>query len=162
MTKAIYLAAAAWPLAARAQRSAMPVVDFLRSTPSAPFQNLVVAFGQGLKEEGFVEGQNAVVDYRYADNQIGVPYSQLRIFGASVPRYRLDWIVVSYSRVATGAFWDTALVVASGAPFILLADWCLTRSYERTEGSALDQLSNGSSPRARVERCIGRTLPKKC
>jgi putative ABC transport system substrate-binding protein len=46
------------------------VVGFLRSTPSAPFQNLVVAFGQGLKEEGFVEGQNAVVDYRYADNQI--------------------------------------------------------------------------------------------
>ena len=48
----------------------MPVIGFLRSTPSAPFQNLVVAFGQGLKEEGFVEGQNAVVDYRYADNQI--------------------------------------------------------------------------------------------
>jgi putative ABC transport system substrate-binding protein len=62
--------AAAWPLAAQAQQSAMPVVGFLRSTPSAPFQNLVVAFGQGLKEEGFVEGQNAVVDYRYADNQI--------------------------------------------------------------------------------------------
>src|SRR5215471_17233961 len=49
-------------------------------------------------------------------------------FLRAVPRYRLDWIVVSYSRVATGAFWDT-LVVASGAPFILLADWCLTRSY---------------------------------
>ena len=63
-------AAAAWPLAAWAQQSAMPVVGFLRSTPSAPFQNLVVAFGHGLKEEGFVEGQNAVVDYRYADNQI--------------------------------------------------------------------------------------------
>ena len=62
--------AVAWPLAARAQQSAMPVVGFLRSTPSTPFQNLVVAFGQGLKEEGFVEGQNAVVDYRYADNQI--------------------------------------------------------------------------------------------
>ena len=62
--------AAAWPLAARAQQPALPVVGFLRSTPSAPFQNLVVAFGQGLKEEGFVEGQNAVVDYRYADNQI--------------------------------------------------------------------------------------------
>src|SRR5260370_39154744 len=62
--------AAAWPLAARAQQSAMPVVGFLRSTPSAPFQDLVVAFSQGLKEEGFVEGQNAVVDDRYADNQI--------------------------------------------------------------------------------------------
>ena len=34
------------------------------------------------------------------------------------PRYRLDWIVVSYSTVATGAFWDSLLVVASGVPFI--------------------------------------------
>src|SRR5260370_42266400 len=62
--------AAAWPLAAWAQQPAMPVVGFLRSTPSERFQNRVVALGQGLKEEGFVEGQNAVVDYRYADNQI--------------------------------------------------------------------------------------------
>jgi putative tryptophan/tyrosine transport system substrate-binding protein len=54
--------------ACAAKRDAL--VGFLRSTPSAPFQNLVVAFGQGLKEEGFVEGQNAVVNYRYADNQI--------------------------------------------------------------------------------------------
>src|SRR5690242_7132094 len=68
--KSIAIGTVAWPLAARAQQSAMPVVGFLRSTPSAPFQNLVVAFGHGLKEEGFVEGQNAVVDYRYADNQI--------------------------------------------------------------------------------------------
>ena len=43
---------------------------FLRSTPRAPAQNLVVGFGQGLKEAGFVEGQNVAVDYRYADNQI--------------------------------------------------------------------------------------------
>ena len=42
--------AVAWPVGASAQQSAMPVVGFLRSTPSAPFQNLVVAFGQGLKE----------------------------------------------------------------------------------------------------------------
>ena len=43
-------AAATWPL--------VPIVGFLRSTTLAPFQNLVVAFGQGLKEAGFVEGQN--------------------------------------------------------------------------------------------------------
>jgi putative tryptophan/tyrosine transport system substrate-binding protein len=63
-------AAAAWPLAAQAQQGAIPVVGFLRSTPRAPAQNLVVGFGQGLKEAGFVEGQNVAVDYRYADNQI--------------------------------------------------------------------------------------------
>ena len=62
--------AAAWPLAARAQQSALPVVGFLRSTSLAPFQNLIVTFGQGLKEAGFVEGQNVAIEYRYAENQI--------------------------------------------------------------------------------------------
>jgi putative ABC transport system substrate-binding protein len=45
--------AVAWPLAVRAQQPAMPVVGFLRNTSLAPFQNLVVAFSQGLKEAGF-------------------------------------------------------------------------------------------------------------
>ena len=62
-------AAVAWPLAARAQQPAMPVVGFVRSTSLAPFQNLVVAFGDGLKEAGFVAGQNVAVEYRYAENQ---------------------------------------------------------------------------------------------
>jgi putative tryptophan/tyrosine transport system substrate-binding protein len=61
--------AAAWPLATRAQQPAMPVVGFVRSTALAPFQNLVVAFGQGLKEAGFVAGQNVAIEYRYAENQ---------------------------------------------------------------------------------------------
>jgi putative ABC transport system substrate-binding protein len=63
-------AAVAWPLVARAQQPAMPVIGFLRSTPSAPFMHFVAAFRQGLKEEGFVEGQNVSVDYRWADNQL--------------------------------------------------------------------------------------------
>jgi putative ABC transport system substrate-binding protein len=62
-------ATCAWPLAARAQRPAMPVVGFLRSTSLAPFESLVTAFRQGLNETGFVEGQNVTVEYRYADNQ---------------------------------------------------------------------------------------------
>jgi putative ABC transport system substrate-binding protein len=62
-------AAVAWPLAARAQQPAMPVVGFVRSTSLAPFQNLVAAFGDGLKEAGFVAGQNVAVEYRYAENQ---------------------------------------------------------------------------------------------
>jgi putative ABC transport system substrate-binding protein len=53
----------------RAQQPAMPVIGFLRSTPSAPSMHFVAAFQQGLKEEGFVEGQNVSVEYRWADNQ---------------------------------------------------------------------------------------------
>jgi ABC-type uncharacterized transport system substrate-binding protein len=63
-------AAAAWPLAAHGQQPAMPVIGFLRSTPSAPFMHFVAAFQQGLKEEGFVEGQNVAIEYRWADNQL--------------------------------------------------------------------------------------------
>jgi putative ABC transport system substrate-binding protein len=62
-------ASASLPLAARAQQSAIPVVGFLRSTSLAPFQNLVPAFGQGLKEAGFVDRQSVAIEYRYAENQ---------------------------------------------------------------------------------------------
>jgi ABC-type uncharacterized transport system substrate-binding protein len=62
--------AASWPLAARAQQPAMPVVGFLRSTSLADATHLVTTFRQGLKQAGFVEGQNVAIEYRYADNQI--------------------------------------------------------------------------------------------
>ena len=54
-------AAAAWPLAARAQQSAVPVVGFLRSAPLADATHLVTAFHQGMKETGYVEGQNVAM-----------------------------------------------------------------------------------------------------
>jgi putative ABC transport system substrate-binding protein len=62
-------AAAAFPRAARAQQPAMPVVGFLRSTSFVKFAHIVAAFRQGLKEAGFVEGQNVAIEFRSAEDR---------------------------------------------------------------------------------------------
>jgi len=61
--------AAAWPLAARAQQPAMPVIGFLDSRPADAMSERLRAFRQGLKDTGYVEGENLAIVYRFAENQ---------------------------------------------------------------------------------------------
>jgi putative tryptophan/tyrosine transport system substrate-binding protein len=61
--------AATWPLAARAQQSAMPVIGLLTSRGPGDTPQLLAAFRQGLRDGGFVEGQNIAVEYRFAGNR---------------------------------------------------------------------------------------------
>src|SRR5499427_5286842 len=67
---AVFGGTAVWPLVARAQQSARPVIGYLSQRSPTDSASIVAAFRQGLQEAGFVEGQNVAVEYRFADGQI--------------------------------------------------------------------------------------------
>src|ERR1700738_3167486 len=73
---------AAWPLAARAQPPAMPVVGFLNVESPEGYRPMAAAFRRGLSESGYVEGQNVAIEYRWAEGRVGrVPAMGARLVG---------------------------------------------------------------------------------
>ena len=83
--------AAAWPLAARAQQPAIPMIGFLNSASPGPFAHLVAGFIRGLKESGFVEGQNFTIEYRWAEGQ----YDRLPALATELAGRRVAVIVAT-------------------------------------------------------------------
>jgi putative tryptophan/tyrosine transport system substrate-binding protein len=88
--------AAVWPVVARAQQRAMPVIGFLGTGSPEPRAYLLSAFLKGLGETGYVEGQNVKIDYRWANNE----YDRLPQFAADLVRRQVAVIATPFSTAA--------------------------------------------------------------
>ena len=97
--KVIASSATAWPLATRAQQSSMPVIGYLGpgSVHSDAFR--VTGFRQGLKEAGYVEGQNLKIEYRFAEDH----YDLLPVMAADLVRHQVAVIVATSASASLAA-----------------------------------------------------------
>jgi putative ABC transport system substrate-binding protein len=111
----------AWPCAARAEKSTLPVIGFLCGASAAQWMPLVVAFRRGLDEAGYAEGTNVAIDYRWADGDAG-----------SLPALAADLVRR-----------EVAIIVASGGPRPVLSAKAATATIPIVFTLGADPVTNG-------------------
>ena len=114
-------AAVTWPLTARAQQPAMPVIGFLHSGAAVQWRYVVEAFRGGLSNEGYVEGQNIAIQFRWAEDQ----YDRLPGLAADLVRS------------------DVAVLVAAGGPVVALAAKAATETVPIVFTAVTDPVKSG-------------------
>ena len=139
-------AAVAWPIAARAQQAAMPVVGFLGSRSPDDSANLVAAFRAGLSETGFVESRNVILEFRWAEDQ----YDRLPMLAADLVAHRVAVIAAAGGNPAGLA----AKAATTKIPIIFLTgadpvQFGLVKSLSRPDGNltGVAALTNTLAPK---------------
>jgi len=113
--------ATAWPVIARAQQTAMPVIGFMSSASAAPWADNVASFRDGLKAIGFVEGQNVAIEFRWADGQ----YDRLPMIATELVRR------------------EVAVIVATGGPAAVLPAMAATPTIPIVFNTGSDPIKLG-------------------